>query len=286
MYKRTLSGGWICCLLGMGWVLGVVACDRGATFSETPASGGGGQSRTQKPATAVKDADVEPQNSNKDRTPPPVDPAPPAVVVAPATPRTSQQIVDLCTQGASSLKAVDLKVSFPATQDCKFGQDGNGPRVEAHHQAQKVQEEVLNLPERSTLCDLAVESLSVVTRFDDDLVLTLGDYVLVTTDTGLKYQDAEGLMKWDFARLRGKGWGDKVASCVLPAEQCVFPTHDKPGAVQLRFMAGALAGVVAKSDFKTQIPMKLITLGDNDDGDCEHEGLNLKVRATVHLPAS
>lgn len=224
-------------------------------------------------------------------------------------PPTKEVIIDLCKKFQDDLLSRSFLLSFPPTSICLFGEEGNGNRVNGQFQARKKQTEFVTLPEGAVLCELAIESVvegteqvttaqsyssryqtkQVVERngflYDDHFVFTIQNYILVRSHDALGVVDGDGHAVWDFDLVKGRLMGmDTMISCPVDAETCQFPSTDEPGDVKLKFKPEALAGVASKLKDVQKVEFSFIITGDNDDGDCEHSGLNLDVDARYYIP--
>ena len=63
-------------------------------------------------------------------------------------------------------------ISFPETDDCDWGKNGNLSEEEGYLQAIKTQSQSVNLPPNAVICDLSLKSLTTDWHYDDFAILT------------------------------------------------------------------------------------------------------------------
>ena len=71
---------------------------------------------------------------------------------------------------------------------------------------------------------------------------------------------------------------ETLAYCLGKGAACVLPAHDKKGAVALNLTPNEIAPIAAALTGKTSVSMDLTATGDNDDTDCFHTALSVKVK--------
>lgn len=196
----------------------------------------------------------------------------------------SEEIRGLC-QDANRSKLMQTKnLLFPPTQNCEFGSGGNGERRDVYYQARVKVDRTFEVPENGVICSFKLDSKTNNIRYDDVVVITLNDYILATSNRSI-YQNStppNSISKFEFLDILGRPLAfEGTQSCLgEEASICKMPGHDFQGGFELDFnneVLSPLLPLIYGPELKT---LSVITLGDNDDGDCEHTGIEFDVTYT------
>ncbi len=183
----------------------------------------------------------------------------------------------------ASLKLAEQTINYPERKTCTFGMNSNLARKDAFVQASEVSPATLALP-AGEICSIDIESpADARLRYDDFLILSIDSRIVFLSNSGLSsYLDApqQGIMTWDFSKVVGKPIQNFEAPsyCLGKGASCVLPGHDKEGPVNLRLTANEIAPIAAAITGKSSVAMDLTATGDNDDTDCYHTALSVKVK--------
>ncbi|MFK7826770.1 MAG: hypothetical protein AB8G05_21690 [Oligoflexales bacterium] len=195
-----------------------------------------------------------------------------------------QIILDQCASGVSQ-ETITQTIVFPESIECAFGKSGNLPERDQHFQARIEQVQMLTIPPDHVICDMAINSKTTDLHYDDFFVLTIEDNILVSTNETLTpgpRRDARNkIHKWDFEAIKGQPWGDDRKYCFGGNSSCKIPSHDRQGAVAIDIPKNDFLSLAVELFELKQIEMKMVTLGDNDEGDCEHSRLELDLEMTI-----
>ena len=164
---------------------------------------------------------------------------------------------------------------------CNYSGTGNLCAKQAHLQAQAIQSKSLQLPQNAVLCALEIESSSQEIQYDDFLIFTLDDYLLMLSNDKLlrKMPKKNGLYVWDFEEIKGREYGfEGDRHCLGDSSSCVLPGHDRPGPVNFSVDTESLVKLSDQMKGQQNYRFDVIATGDNDRGDCWHTDLNLNVK--------
>lgn len=205
--------------------------------------------------------------------------SPPTTPTTPTTPP-----VGFCDDTLS----VDL--TFPERIDCPWGIDDNLTELDTFNRARVDEVQNLILPDGATLCDLAVHSTSEDLLFDDHVTIALDDVALVGGGYGYDIDILPvvgNLRRYSWATVVDQEFGDRDAPywCLgEPESVCVLPVTEIAGPLDLELSDDATRDLVAAMAGRTELPFVLTTFGDNDDDDCAHTTLTLRVDVSYTLP--
>jgi hypothetical protein len=186
---------------------------------------------------------------------------------------------------ANKLKTKTVDVFFEKpNKTCEWNKDGNLEPRDQFLQARIEQMEEFNLSDGSQICDLEFEFEQQKFHYDDLFLLTFNDSVLASA------YDLEGTMK----KLNGiyqYNWSDMVGDPWINAKEevycygrqqgltnCSFPGHDLPGQISLDISPELIQSIMGVNFGKKKHFFKIVTIGDNDDFDCEHDPLSFSVK--------
>lgn len=201
-------------------------------------------------------------------TPPPVEPA------------------ELCSSAAVQTRTVSI-VFEERRSSCPWSVGDNLSARDGVVRSRIEDVRSLGLESGSTLCGLAISSKVQDIQFDDEIILTFNDRILMASyDYTSLFSQADGHFQYSWSQLSGAfnpgpstpwkpyclgGITDGIeSSCKVPKTQTV-------GSFELKVPledSFKLSGV-AKEQGKAQIG--LIVTGDDDSGDCSHSEISLEV---------
>lgn len=230
------------------------------------------------------------------------------VVVTP--PGTVEEVAELCGSGTTLYVEEELDFPHPAAQ-CAWNANGNLGRVNERLQARFEQSASVSLPHGAVICSADLRSTTDNIHYDDEMFLllenkvimaSLGDYVTKGftryDDKGRAFQaafpnDAHGLALFDWMTIRGSYYSRQLHEasptfCLgqsTPGNSCQLPEseHSGPTAITLRDSPIYLFNLADNPD--GAFTFTLVTTGDNDDSDCSHTGLRMKVKIGYSMPA-
>ncbi|MBC7532377.1 MAG: hypothetical protein H7318_12430 [Oligoflexus sp.] len=182
-----------------------------------------------------------------------------------------------CMSGVK--KTMKQSIHFPEVQHCTWSANGNLGRLDAHVQAIEGQKATIELPLNAQLCELGIGSVATTIQYDDFMLLTLNNQVLLSSNKdllqGLQADQAQSFA-WDFSKVRGKAINfDAAPYCLGDASLCKVPVTDVQGSFQFSIDPSSLGKVAAASPNKKNLEFALFATGDNDDRDCWHTAFTL-----------
>lgn len=231
-----------------------------------------------------------------------------------------EEVITKCTDAAANgqLLTQQVVVNFPAAIECSFNEEGqsaadinqygNGPRENARIRARIEQYQSVNLPSEGTICDIDFNFPEQVMEYDDEIFLTMNNYVLMSstnysTQSGsLDYINGliinpSGLMEYKWMGENGlynlyynQDVTPKYCLGVSPLDplyndKCEIPATETFGQLKLDIPSTEIIKIGVSSMANQNIPQSqiqfgFITTGDNDDGDCEHSAYSFDVTVT------
>jgi hypothetical protein len=199
------------------------------------------------------------------------------------------ELKDKCAKApAASLMIAEQSITYPERKTCSFGMNSNLARKDAFVQASETSPATLNLP-AGEICGIDIDSpADARLHYDDFLILSIDSRVVFMSNGGLSGYLAppeQGIMTWDFSKVVGQAIRNFEAGsyCLGKGKSCVLPGHDQEGPVSLHLTPNEIAPIAAAIAGKSSVSMDLTATGDNDDTDCFHTALTVKVKIT-YLP--
>ncbi len=183
----------------------------------------------------------------------------------------------------SCLEAISDTVSltFEPRSGCAFSADGNLERRNEFLQARADQARFVSLPDASQVCEIAMASGGARATFDDHLVVLVEDVVLVSGGSGGSldgYPFRDRLPRFDWEAIRGRPFADRYTDYeCLGGGRCVVPRTEELGSVDVQVDPDTMADIVEALDLTRGFDVRMVTFGDDDNGDCAHTGLSLDV---------
>ena len=189
-----------------------------------------------------------------------------------------------------------------STTACEWGTNGNlvlpdGKVIlDGTIMARREERATLPLPEVAVLCNIEVSSPQQQIRFDDEILLLLGNQLLASS---AQYQMAltndAGFYLYDWSKIAGQSYvnnspyysGKASPFCLGQAEglsQCTIPRTETLGNIEMRFSPALIYILSARLGSEGPRELALITTGDNDPTDCQHSNLSLKVTTDYVKP--
>ena len=183
--------------------------------------------------------------------------------------------VDPCEGNQIYTKMVPVQFA-KTTYTCEFGYNGNLERRDRYIQARRTQEAKFTLPEKSKICGLSIDVPNQPFRYDDHFALTLNGVALVSNADYILANGPNNLKIFDFLQVRGKAWGTDKVYCLGydSGSKCVVPKTDTNGHFDIDFSPQSIGQLRQLFAADTQHTVGMSVVGDNDNSDCQHSGLN------------
>lgn len=211
----------------------------------------------------------EPQEPQEPKpTPPPVEPA------------------ELCSSAAVQTRTVSL-VFEERRSSCPWSMGDNLSARDSSVRSRIEDVRSLGLESGSTLCGLSISSKVQDIQFDDEMILTFNDRILMASyDYTYLFNQSDGHFQYSWSQLTGAfnpgpstPWKPYCLGGITDGTEssCKVPKTQTVGSFELKVPLedSFKLSAVAKEQGKAQIG--LIVTGDNDDGDCSHSEISLEV---------
>ena len=205
---------------------------------------------------------------------------------------SQQNIIADCNKNTQTLfkEFVIENPINPNTSSCPFGQADNLGRRNEYFQARIEQSKKFELPKDAVLCNVQFAFPEQAFNYDDHFVFSLNNNVLASSYKFSSLVSQNNLLKYDWANIRGKKWDSSVDGIYCAdgdsskASLCSFPKTEQQGSIKLEFAPQVFQKIFmnhASSGLDTNMhEFKWVTIGDNDDFDCEHTSIRFSVLVT------
>ncbi|MGE0174712.1 MAG: hypothetical protein AB7T49_18110 [Oligoflexales bacterium] len=254
----------------------------GADLEETPTASSEDQilneqqtSETDQTATTGEGGDEtssEPDGSGGDQGP-----------AQPVDTKTEDGVREICqNQAVVETMTKTIRFDRPETT-CAWNMDGNLSKVQAVVRARREQAQNLDIGSDAVICGVAFDVPQQQIQFDDEIFLLFNNVVLaMSKDYTYALPQHEGLHVYDWASLRNEDYlpdGYSHNYCLGEGDgtgTCVMPYTETTGALKLAFDDSVLHKISSFSD-TSQHSFGLVTIGDDNNTDCIHTGLQFQV---------
>lgn len=216
----------------------------------------------------------------------------------PPPPKNEAELAMTC-QNATQLKKT-VKVNFPKpSRTCEWGVNGNlGPR-DQYLQARIEQTVTFDLPKSSSICDMDFKFPKQNFLYDDHFLFTFNKTVLASSywfdplfgsrASGQNHFVPSGTYSW--SSIAGSVWDhNKEGTFCLSSKsslpgsveltKCSWPMTDTQGQIEVDLPKHVIQKIIAKDLTSNIHEFSFVSLGDNDDMDCEHSDINFEVEVS------
>lgn len=180
---------------------------------------------------------------------------------------------------------------IPQGTTCKFGEGDNLSRVDGRIRAYLKQSQTVTIPDGAYLCGFDLEHDNASMRYDDEMFFSVNDRLLLATrdytDYMRKNQEFYSFAwndlvnkPYDTNDMRGvycAGGSEGLASCSVP------PT-ETAGQIKLSFQKEMEAALAKSLQDERSLAFDWVTTGDNDNSDCRHTAIKLKLKLRYVKP--
>lgn len=218
-----------------------------------------------------------------------------------------------------TIKEKVYNLSFEEVLDCPWGIEDNVSGSTAKNctlgARSEIEKKILLPNDVNRFCELNFKFTNDKQRYDDEVVFTLQDYVLISSqdysstkiaDESKRFvRDADGLMKFDWTKLYLAPYYKKtacknsnmniehyclgyVAGTPEYEANCILPPTEKMGKMSINLPKQSIYKLSSKIGMEfdknildgqdKELSLKLITIGDNDYKDCGHKGADIVVK--------
>lgn len=203
---------------------------------------------------------------------------------------SSGRVVE-CVDGAyapcpTPQEAAPQRLYFPETTTaCAWGVNGNVSPVDALMTARHEQSADVWVPDGMLLCSLELEGMTESIRFDDHLLLTLNNLLLLSSlqmDAILPMYGSYYMYDWDTCVGNHHSNMPPEVFCAHGASICELPPSQSEGVVRLEFTeSGQRELLETARSLSDEYVVGLTMTGDNDSSDCQHSGFEIQARTTI-----
>jgi hypothetical protein len=197
---------------------------------------------------------------------------------------------DLCAKAASdqSMVSFEYTADFSSTNSvCMWSKGDNLDQKNGYMQAFVDQNISIKLNEDFHLCDASVATTSSTNagsfRYDDNFYLNLNGKVLATNKVSVLNMISNEGLSYDWNMLKGQKDVNRTKADELycrggvVGQNCKIPLTDRDGTFSLDFSEYAISPILSRG-FDKSLNFSMVVIGDNDNSDCQHSGMRLKVK--------
>ncbi|MGZ3690830.1 MAG: hypothetical protein ACXVAX_04975 [Pseudobdellovibrio sp.] len=169
---------------------------------------------------------------------------------------------------------------FPKpTYTCKWGVDGNLMPRDRYFQGRIEEEQDLNLEAGAIICGVKFNFVAQKFLYDDHFLMTFDESVIASSyNFESKFNLNYGLLTYNWSNMAGMFWDSHMEGVYCAANaSCSFPKTDTQGVINMNFPSLMFQRIMAENVNRTSHAMKFISIGDNDDMDCEHSDVNFSL---------
>lgn len=155
---------------------------------------------------------------------------------------------------------------------CEWEKNGNLQRENDFFQARIEDAKSLQLEAGAVICDVQLSFNEQEFLYDDHFMLTFNDSVIASSyDFSHQLESKHGLLQYNWSKIAGMYWDkDYEGVFCAPTGSCSWPITDTPGEINMNYSSELFKRLMAVDLSRTNHTLKFVSIGDNDDEDCEH----------------
>jgi len=188
----------------------------------------------------------------------------------------------LCATSSQLQKTIN--VDFPKPREtCEWSKNGNLEPRDQYFQARIEKQKNLDLPSGAIICSADFNFVRQDFLYDDHFILLFNHAIIASSYDfrGTFQQKKFGLLHYDWLDMAGMYWDDNKETIFCPkidgaSSNCKFPGHDERGSIELSYDSKFIQSLMS-SGLPENHNFKLVTIGDNDNEDCEHSNMRFNV---------
>ncbi len=182
------------------------------------------------------------------------------------------------------IQSAVVNIQFPKPDlTCEWEENGNLAPLNNFFQARIEQPRTLGLPEGAVICDAKFAFAQQDFLYDDHFLLLFNDTVIASSyDFSYRLEPGNfGLLKYDWGKMAGMDWlkdKEQIFCPDIPGGQsmCSFPGHDQQGVIDLKYEPSFIQAIMSQG-VPSNHSFTMVSIGDNDDKDCEHSDVEFDV---------
>ncbi|MEK6627571.1 MAG: hypothetical protein AABY53_03005 [Bdellovibrionota bacterium] len=204
-----------------------------------------------------------------------------------STPPVNTPIVQQACSNVTGHRVQDFNYFFPKPQEtCNWGNNGNLAIRNGFFQARIEQEQALALENGAIICDIKFSFQKQQFLYDDHFILSFNDALIASSyDFQERLTPSFGLLRYDWSKMAGMTWDNRREGVLCPAGgQCSWPDTDIPGNISINYPSILFQRLMAENLNRNSHSIKFISIGDNDNFDCEHSDINFSMKVDYVVP--
>ena len=183
-----------------------------------------------------------------------------------------------CSNSSQQKRKVDFFFPKP-NKTCDWSVNGNLLAKNNYFQGRIEQEQILDLGPGTIICDVKFNFAEQTFLYDDHVLMTFNNAIIASSyNFTSQLPSQNGLLRYDWALMAGMYWDHSKEGVFCPNQgQCSWPATDTPGKILMNYPAQLFQGLMAEDINRNQHSIKFVSIGDNDNLDCEHSDLNFSI---------
>ncbi len=188
----------------------------------------------------------------------------------------------LCATSAQLEKTINFDFPKPRVT-CDWSNNGNLERRDQYFQARIEKQKNLDLPPGAIICSAEFSFARQNFLYDDHFMLLFNHAIIASSYDfrGTFQQKKFGLLHYNWSDMAGMYWDNDKETIFCPkidgaVSNCKFPGHDERGIIELSYDSKFIQSLMS-SGLPENHNFKLVTIGDNDNEDCEHSDMSFDV---------
>ena len=181
----------------------------------------------------------------------------------------------------------DYSFNFPKPNyTCEWNQNGNLERRNEYFQARIEQKNEINLGAGAIICNVSFNFANQQFLYDDHFLMSFNNAVIASSfDFSGRLSSQYGLLRYDWSKIAGMFWDKSKEGTFCAAEgSCSWPITDTPGTIKMSYSSAVFQRIMAEDLNRSSHSINFISIGDNDDMDCEHSNINFTLRVEYVVP--
>lgn len=216
----------------------------------------------------------------------------PAVVteyIAPVEEKKEEPVAPTCENTKNQSIKMPIYFKNPSVT-CEFGKNGNLSRLDRYHRARTEQSQKFPLLGIGKVCDVKFNFPEQNLFYDDEVLFTFNDVLLMASkDFSSRFAMTNNLRIYDWTKIRGidhleSNVGPYCIGSELGKGSCSIPPTETLGTVKLNIDQSLISQLTDRAIATNAAEFKWITLGDNDDSDCQHSDISFEIEIQYIAP--
>lgn len=193
-------------------------------------------------------------------------------------PTNTPVVIAACNAGIRQKLSKSYLFPKPA-MTCDWKNAGNLEPRDHYFQGRIEQDESLSLPVGSVICDIKFNFEKQQFLYDDHFLLTFNGAVIASSYNFEKvFSRKYDLLRYNWSNMAGMYWDFDAEGtfCVLGGS-CAWPDTDEAGTISMNYDSIVFQRIMAEDLTRNEHTLKFVSIGDNDDKDCEHSDVSFSL---------